>query len=185
MPTTDIVKCSFDGDDLSSRAALASELTATLGRPFDSQAWSILAEAQLRDPGRRATARYPGDESPLPAGACSQGGRELSSPYINAQRLNWSAWTECSSTSSLHFGDGRRQAVSGAASRKATRSSRGEARLRRRRRQGWAFASCLITARRRERLATRDDVGWAGLCSISTATVGSTSTAFRGAAPCP
>ena len=47
-------KTMFDGDDLSSRANELAALTSTLGRPFDSQAWSILAEAQLRDPAPMA-----------------------------------------------------------------------------------------------------------------------------------
>ena len=63
-----------DGEDLSSRAALASELSATLGRPFDSQGWAILAEAQLRDTGLVATAAISRGESPL-SGTCCQGSR--------------------------------------------------------------------------------------------------------------
>ncbi len=60
-------KALFDGDDLSSRAADLAELTTTLGRPFDAQAWSILAEAGLRDPVPSAAGSQTPAVSPLPA----------------------------------------------------------------------------------------------------------------------
>jgi tetratricopeptide (TPR) repeat protein len=74
-------KTLFDGDDLSSRAELLAGLTTTLGRPFDAQAWSILAEAQLRDPAPTAAGSSPAPAvSPLPASLSSKA-TELSSPY--------------------------------------------------------------------------------------------------------
>jgi enediyne biosynthesis protein E4 len=73
-------KMLFDGDDLSSRAELLGELSATLGRPFDSQAWLILAEAQLRDPGPAAASSQSRDRSPLPPALAAKA-VELSNPY--------------------------------------------------------------------------------------------------------
>ena len=40
----------FDGRELTSRAVLLADLTAKLGRRFDSEAWAIVAEARLHDP---------------------------------------------------------------------------------------------------------------------------------------
>jgi tetratricopeptide (TPR) repeat protein len=54
------------GGDLTSRAAELAELSAKLGRRFDSQAWSILAEAHLRNPGLAAAGLPSADESALP-----------------------------------------------------------------------------------------------------------------------
>ena len=58
-----------DGEDLSSLAAELAELCAALGRPFDGQGWSILAEAHLRDPATTGDAAgLPGPSaSPVPA----------------------------------------------------------------------------------------------------------------------
>jgi enediyne biosynthesis protein E4 len=73
-------KMLFDGDDLSSRAELMAELTTTLGRPFDSQAWSILADAHLRDPGPTEASLQSPSRSPLPPALAARA-MELSSPY--------------------------------------------------------------------------------------------------------
>jgi enediyne biosynthesis protein E4 len=73
-------KMLFDDSDLSSRAGLLAELTATLGRPFDSQAWSILAEAHLRDPDPIQAPSQSQGLSPLPPALLARA-VELSIPY--------------------------------------------------------------------------------------------------------
>jgi enediyne biosynthesis protein E4 len=73
-------KTLFDGDDLSSRAEELAGLTTTLGRPFDAQAWSILALAQLHDPVPAAGGFQAAAVSPLPASLSSKAA-QLSSPY--------------------------------------------------------------------------------------------------------
>ncbi len=61
-------KMMFDGDDLSSRADELAALTSTLGRPFDSQAWSILADSGFAIPRRRPRVhRSPPWFHPFPA----------------------------------------------------------------------------------------------------------------------
>jgi thioredoxin-like negative regulator of GroEL len=60
-------KMLYDGLDLSSRAGVLSELTGKLGRRFDAQAWSLIADAGIRDPGPTgAGSRREDAASPLP-----------------------------------------------------------------------------------------------------------------------
>jgi tetratricopeptide (TPR) repeat protein len=73
-------KVLFDGDDLSTRAPLLAELTTTLGRPFDTQAWSILADAHMRDPDPMQAHSQSRSLSPLPPALAARAA-ELSSPY--------------------------------------------------------------------------------------------------------
>ena len=78
-------KMLFDGMDLSSRAGVMAELTATLGRPFDSHAWSILSQVNLRDLSPGEMAGQSGSRSPLPPALAAKAA-ELSSPYDLATR---------------------------------------------------------------------------------------------------
>jgi thioredoxin-like negative regulator of GroEL len=57
----------FDGQDLSSRAGVLADCMAKLSRVFDAQAWSIVAEAGLRDQARVAPGTASDAGSPLPA----------------------------------------------------------------------------------------------------------------------
>ena len=57
----------LDGRDLNSRAGLLADLTGKLGRRFDSQAWVIVAEAQLHKPHPKDSGSRSATFSPLPA----------------------------------------------------------------------------------------------------------------------
>jgi enediyne biosynthesis protein E4 len=78
-------KAMFDGDDLSSRAEMLAALATTLGRTFDSQAWAILADSQLRDPAPMAAGSPTVAVSPIP-GRLTARAAELSAPYAFGTR---------------------------------------------------------------------------------------------------
>ena len=68
--------------DLPGRAADLAELSSSLGRTFDAEGWSILAEARRRDPG----SIQPGDpsitSSPIPAVLSQRAATLLGRPYM-------------------------------------------------------------------------------------------------------
>ncbi len=75
-------KMLFDGDDLSSRAGVLSELCGKLGRGFDTEAWSLIAAAGLRDPEPPGAGSRPADDalSPFPPSVAVRAAA-LSAPY--------------------------------------------------------------------------------------------------------
>ena len=70
----------LQGDDVTSRASELAELAVELGRRFDSQAWSILAEAQLSNCGPAGAGWPSANSSPL-GGALAAKALGLSSPF--------------------------------------------------------------------------------------------------------
>ncbi len=70
----------YDGDDLSSRAGVLAAPMSKLGRTFDAQAWTILAEARLRDRGPVQPGLPSESSSPLPASLLARA-TALSAPY--------------------------------------------------------------------------------------------------------
>ena len=148
-------KMLFDGEDLSSRAGLLGELTSTLGRPFDSQAWLILAEAHLRDPEPAESFPKSGDRSPLPPALAAKA-VELSSPYkLIADSAGPKLYEQLAAL---------RRLMDQALPRflRNWRDRRGRPSISSTTPPRLAFASCLITARRPSDCYPRPcRVGWA------------------------
>src|SRR5262249_3159755 len=116
-------KTLFDGEDLSSRAAELSELTTTLGRPFDARGRSILAETQLHDPAPAAPGNQPAAASPLPKNLRSKA-MELSSGYtIRARSVpSSSAHTLAEDLVALRTADGAPIKAAGSPNKDSARS---------------------------------------------------------------
>ncbi len=116
-------KSMFDGADLSSRANELAALSTTLGRPFEGQAWSILADSELRDPAPMAAGSQSAGRSPIPERFLAKAA-ELSAPYTFRNRpRSLGGPTLADQLVALRPVDGAAVTAAGAAARDSSRAS--------------------------------------------------------------
>jgi enediyne biosynthesis protein E4 len=82
-----------DGLDVPDRAHVMAELSAKLGRTFDAQAWSILAEAGLGARGGDAPSLASANSSPLPASVIARANALSATHGIIGERVTGSGPT--------------------------------------------------------------------------------------------